>query len=887
MNSIPRSSLFKKLNKQLYKSIESATMFCKLRSNPYVELAHWLHQILQSNDNDIYRITKHFELNHSNISEDIINYLNNCPTGYDSVIDFSDSIELAIERSWLLSSISYNESEIRSARLLLALIRTSSLYESLIKISPEFKKIINNVALADNIETAIADSQESADKISKQTTESNESALSGNNLAASGAIQQFTIDLTDKASKGEIDPVSGRDAEISQIIDILSRRRQNNPLLAGEAGVGKTAVVEGFALRIAQGDVPDSLKNVSVLLLDMGLLKAGASMKGEFEQRLKQIINDVNNSPTPIILFIDEIHTLVGAGGEAGTGDAANMLKPALARGDLRTIGATTWSEYKKYIEKDSALTRRFQLVKVDEPSEEVAINMLRGITSALEKHHNVKITSQAIEAAVKLSHRYISDRQLPDKAVSLLDTACARVSISHTSEPDEIQSLKRYIHNLNLEKNMLTEEQRLGMQLDKQSNNHAEKLKTANKKLKALESQLEKERITLNKILDIRNELSALVEGDTVALQATHSELLSALADIQKDKPLLAVSVDEDSVASVVENWTGIPVGRMVYDEVATVLDLSNHLNKRIIGQDHALDVISKRIQTSYAQLDNPNKPIGVFMLAGPSGVGKTETALALAETLYAGEHNLITINMSEFQEPHTVSTLKGAPPGYVGYGEGGVLTEAVRRKPYSVILLDEIEKAHPDIHELFFQVFDKGWMEDGEGRKIDFRNTVILLTSNVGSELIIDLTIDPDIVPKPDSLALSLHSELIKVFPAAFLGRLITVPYLPLDDNRLKSIVKLQLGRVKARVINIHNIEFVYNDKVTDLIVSQCKEVSFGGRQVDSIITNKILPVISRRYLDLSSTEDKIAKISMTVANDEFKFSYKLEKKKINDKK
>ncbi|RYF76610.1 MAG: type VI secretion system ATPase TssH, partial [Comamonadaceae bacterium] len=732
-------------------------------------------------------------------------------------------------------------------------------------------------------------------------------------------LKKFAIDLTEKAKKGEMDPVTGRDEEIRQIVDILMRRRQNNPLLTGEAGVGKTAVVEGFAQRLARGDVPPQLKDVKLLTLDIGLLQAGASMKGEFEQRLRQVIDEVQASPTPIILFIDEIHTLVGAGGAAGTGDAANLLKPALARGNLRTIGATTWAEYKKYIEKDPALTRRFQVVQVPEPDETKAILMLRGVASVLEKHHRVQLLDEAIEAAVKLSHRYIPARQLPDKAVSLLDTACARVAVSQHATPPEVEDCMRRIEGLTVEQQIIGRESAIGIDVTKRLERVTAQLSEAHEQLGALELRWKEEKGLVDRLLELRGRLregnkpvdaeaaaaepagaGALSDGgassssiaaagvpsaaggaspagqDRGALLAELNELQAQISAVQGESPLILPSVDSQAVSSVVADWTGIPVGRMQRNEIETVLNLPKLLAQRVIGQDHAMEMIAKRIQTSRAGLDNPTKPIGVFMLAGTSGVGKTETAIALAEALYGGEQNMIVINMSEYQEAHTVSSLKGAPPGYVGYGEGGVLTEAVRRRPYSVVLLDEVEKAHPDVHELFFQVFDKGFMEDGEGRSIDFKNTLILLTTNAGTDLIAGLCRDPELMPDPEGMAKALRDPLLKIFPPALLGRLVAIPYYPLSDTMLGQIVRLQLGRVKKRVEARYQIPFEYSDDVVKLVVSRCTESESGGRMIDAILTNTMLPDISREFLGRMAAGRPITGVKVGEADGHFSYAF-----------
>jgi len=682
------------------------------------------------------------------------------------------------------------------------------------------------------------------------------------------------------------------------MVDILMRRRQNNPIMIGEAGVGKTAVVEGFAQRIARGDVPPSLKDVELRTLDVGLLQAGASMKGEFEQRLRSVIDEVQASQKPIILFIDETHTLVGAGGAAGTGDAANLLKPALARGTLRTIGATTFAEYKKHIEKDPALTRRFQSIQVDEPSEERAILMMRGVASTMEKHHQVQILDEALEAAVKLSHRYIPARQLPDKSVSLIDTACARVAVSLHATPAEVDDSRKRIEALKVEMEIIRREGAIGIETGARANDAETLLVAEQDRLEGLERRWNEERELVDELLALRAKLrdgARPVEGTGSKLEAAASEVAPVtdeneraalkeqlkavqekLSALQGENPLILPTVDYQAVATVVGDWTGIPVGRMARNEMETILNIASTLSQRVIGQDHAMEMIAKRIQTSRAGLDNPSKPIGVFMLAGTSGVGKTETALALAEALYGGEQNLITINMSEYQEAHTVSTLKGAPPGYVGYGEGGVLTEAVRRKPYSVVLLDEVEKAHPDVHEMFFQVFDKGFMEDGEGRFIDFKNTLIILTTNAGTDLIAGLCKDPDLMPDPEGMAKALRAPLLKVFPPALLGRLVTIPYYPLSDEMLGSIVRLQLNRIKKRVEARYKIPFTYSDDVVKLVVSRCTESESGGRMIDAILTNTMLPDISREFLNRMIGGTPITGVRTDVNNAAFSYSF-----------
>jgi type VI secretion system protein VasG len=916
MSEISRAALFGKLNGLAYKAIESATVFCKLRGNPYVELVHWLQQILQTPDSDVHRIVKHFEIDPSRLAKDLTEALDRLPRGATSISDLSSHVEQAVERAWVYATLMFGDAQVRTGHLLVGLLKTPSLRNVLLSISREFDRVKAD-SLTESFLSIVSGSPEeqlsARDGSSLSAPGESSEAMAPPQMGRQEALKRFATDLTERARRGEIDPVTGRDEEIRQIVDILMRRRQNNPILTGEAGVGKTAVVEGFAVRLARGDVPPALRHVSLHSLDVGLLQAGASMKGEFENRLRQVIDEVQASPKPIILFVDEAHTLIGAGGAAGTGDAANLLKPALARGTLRTIAATTWAEYKKYIEKDPALTRRFQVVQIAEPSEDKAILMVRGVTSVLEGHHRVQVLDAALEAAVRLSHRYIPARQLPDKAMSLLDTTCARVAISQHAVPPQLEDCRRNIEALRTELDIIAREEAVGVDVAERKRTAEEKLASFEEQRSALEGRWDAERALVDRILSLRATLregSGRVEGTGSALEqaaqaqtvagaampaadaveapavlpeAERERMLGELLDLQRqlaglqgESPLILPSVDEQAVASVVQDWTGVPVGRMVKNEIETVLNLAETLNARVIGQRHALEMVARRIQTSRARLDNPNKPVGVFMLCGPSGVGKTETALTLAEALYGGEQNVITINMSEFQEAHTVSTLKGAPPGYVGYGEGGILTEAVRRRPYSVVLLDEVEKAHSDVHELFFQVFDKGWMEDGEGRDIDFRNTIILLTSNVGTDLIMAMCRDPELMPEPDGIAKALREPLLKVFPAALLGRLVVIPYYPLSDDMLSRIVRLQLGRIARRVADHHRIPFTYDDTAVDLIVSRCTEVESGGRMVDAILTNTVLPAISREFLTRTMAGQTLSGVRLGVSNGDFEYQF-----------
>ncbi|MFN6311905.1 MAG: type VI secretion system ATPase TssH [Planctomyces sp.] len=915
MSEISRVALFGKLNSVGYKAIEGATVFCKLRGNPYVELVHWLHQLVQQPDSDLHRIIKHFALDPARLAKELTETLDRLPRGATSISDISSHIEESIERGWVYGSLMFAESQVRTGHLIVGILRTTNLRNALLSVSREFAKI-KLEALQDDFRKITSGSPEE----SLGATDGFQAgggaapgeasgAMAPAQMGKQEALKKFTTDLTEQARGGKMDPIVGRDDEIRQVVDILMRRRQNNPILVGEAGVGKTAVVEGFAQRIARGDVPPSLKDVQLLVLDVGLLQAGASMKGEFEQRLRSVIEEVQASPKPIVLFVDETHTLVGAGGAAGTGDAANLLKPALARGTLRTIGATTFAEYKKHIEKDPALTRRFQTVQIDEPDEPRAILMMRGVASTMEKHHQVQILDEALEAAVKLSHRYIPARQLPDKSVSLLDTACARVAVSLHATPAEVDDSRKRIEALETELQIIGREKAIGINTAKRESDASELLAVEKIRLTELEGRWNAERTLVDELLELRAKLRAGIrpvegtgsnleaEAAVVAVaanadtdpkmdadheaerQALLAQLIAVqekLTTLQGETPLILPTVDYQAVASVVGDWTGIPVGRMARNEIETILNVAASLGQRVIGQDHAMEMIAKRIQTSRAGLDNPSKPIGVFMLAGTSGVGKTETALALAEALYGGEQNLITINMSEFQEAHTVSTLKGAPPGYVGYGEGGVLTEAVRRKPYSVVLLDEVEKAHSDVHEMFFQVFDKGFMEDGEGRFIDFKNTLILLTTNAGTDLIANLCKDPDLMPDPEGMAKALRQPLLKVFPPALLGRLVTIPYYPLSDEMLGKIVKLQLNRIKKRVEARYKIPFQYGEDVVRLVVSRCTESESGGRMIDAILTNTMLPDISREFLVRMMEGKAIAGVKVGVADGQFSYHF-----------
>jgi type VI secretion system protein VasG len=905
-------ALIAKLNPTTRGAVEAAAGLCLSRTHYDVEVEHYLVKLLDATDSDFALLLRQYAIDRSRLASDLAKSLDHLKTGNARTPAFSPHLAQMLTEAWTLGSVDYGAGQVRTGHTILALLADDDLGRMVKEISREFTKIPIE-SLRKDLPAITANSAEEA---FAQRAEAAEAGTTPNAPRAGGKspnLDSYTINLTERAKQGKIDPVLGRDFEIRQVIDILLRRRQNNPILVGEAGVGKTAVIEGFALRIANSDVPSVLRNVTLRTLDLALLQAGAGVKGEFENRLKGLIEEVKNSPTPIILFIDEAHTMIGAGGAAGQNDAANLLKPALARGELRTLAATTWSEYKKYFEKDPALARRFQLVKVEEPSEEVCAQMLRGVVPALEKHHSVRILDDGLEAAVKLSHRYLPDRQLPDKAVSVLDTACARLALGQNTTPPAIEAAQRRLEDLAVQRRVLEREAAVGANHDDRLASIAQQRAKTESELASLNARWEQEKGLVQRIREIREQLeqqvakkrrasaqmaavaadgaptnaAAAKEAATDEAQASASadELRAELAGLtiqletlQGDAPLMRVCVDASLVGEVVSGWTGVPVGKMLRDDLTMVLELERHLGQRVIGQNHALEYISRRVRTSRAGIEDPNKPKGVFMLVGPSGVGKTETALAISDLLYGGEQNLITINMSEFQEAHTVSTLKGSPPGYVGYGEGGVLTEAVRRRPYAVVLLDEVEKAHPDVLELFFQVFDKGQMEDGEGRQIDFKNCVIILTTNAGTDTIMKLTADPETLPSHDGLVKALKPELDKTFKPAFLGRMVIIPYFPVRDENLKRIVRLKLGKIQRRIEQTHQVRFSFDEALVDTVAARCTEVESGARNVDNILTNTLLPEVSVRILEQLASGDEILAISVGVTDDGA-FSYRVD--------
>lgn len=870
-------SLVGKFDDTMRSAMESAAGLCVTRTHYEVEIEHFLTKAIEMEDADIALILEHYGVKRPRLLAELRASLDRLKTGNTRGPAFSPSLVKMFSEAWSIATLNFEATQIRTGHALMALLNEDGLSRLLHDVSKELQKVSLEALRKDFDGIVAASNETSIAALSKEATEGEEREK-GSVATPTPFLDQYTTDLTKEAREGRVDAVIGRDREIRQIVDVLMRRRQNNPILTGEAGVGKTAVVEGLALCIASGNVPPALRGVRLHSLDLALLQAGASVKGEFENRLKGLVQEVKASPQPVILFIDEAHTMIGAGGQAGQGDAANILKPALARGELRTIAATTWSEYKQYFEKDAALARRFQVVKIEEPSEALCEAMLRGILASLERHHGVRIMDEALASAVRLSHRYLAGRQLPDKAVSVLDTACARVALSQNASPSAMEEINRRVMALEAQKRVLTREQATGSPHEKRLAEIEAGLAEAQLKLNELKSRWEQENQLVQQIQALRTRLEDEMEGtanNRLAAVQQLTQLQNTLRDLQQRTPLTHLAVDSQIVGEVISEWTGIPLGKMLDDEIAMIVSLEDGLRKRVIGQDQALVAIAQRVQTSRANLDDPGKPIGVFLLTGPSGVGKTETALALAELLYGGEHNLISINMSEFQEGHSVSTLKGAPPGYVGYGQGGVLTEAVRRQPYSVVLLDEVEKAHADVLELFFQVFDKGYMEDGEGRGIDFRNTLILLTTNAASDMIAKLTADPDTAPLPTDMVTAIRPELNRIFKPAFLGRTLVVPYYPVRDEVLKQIIRLKLSRIQKRLLENHRVMLTCHESLVDLVKQRCIEVESGARNVDHLLSNTMLPEISRQLLTRMVEGEALERITVGAAeNGEFTY-------------
>ncbi|KWE52176.1 ClpV1 family T6SS ATPase [Burkholderia ubonensis] len=890
--STPLKTLITKLNPLCRQAAQHAASACLARGHYEVDLEHLFLALLDEPAGDLPLALRASRIDPHALRADLERELTRLKTGNTRTPVFSVHLIALFEQAWLIASLDSQLGRIRSGHLLLALLTAPDLAQFAQRMSAQFAEI-RVTDLKHKFDEITAGSSEAEPRQAEAGDGGDGGNASALDAAPAGgpsktpALDTYTTNLTQRARDGKIDPVIGREAEIRQAIDILMRRRQNNPIMTGEAGVGKTAVVEGLALRIAADDVPPPLRGVALHVLDMGLLQAGASVKGEFENRLKSVIDEVKKSAHPIILFIDEAHTIIGAGGQAGQNDAANLLKPALARGELRTIAATTWSEYKKYFEKDAALARRFQVVKVEEPSEPLAAAMLRGMSGLMEKHFNVRILDDAITEAVRLSHRYISGRQLPDKAISVLDTACAKVALAQSATPAAIDDTRKRIERIDAEIASLEREAASGAAHDERLGELRGARDAALEQLAADEARYEGERAIVAEITELRAALDRArgpsEDGEPVDVQATRDKLaerVAALHALQGGEPMVPLQVDGHVVAEIVASWTGIPLGRMVKDEIGTVLNLQPLLAARVIGQDHALEAIAQRVRTASASLEDPNKPRGVFMFVGPSGVGKTETALALADILYGGERKMVTINMSEYQEAHSVSGLKGSPPGYVGYGEGGVLTEAVRRNPYSVVLLDEVEKAHPDVLEMFFQVFDKGAMDDAEGREIDFRNTLIILTSNVGSSAVMQACLNKpaEELPDPDALAEALRPQLYKTFKPAFLGRMKVVPYYPISDDVLAEIIELKLDRIRRRIDANHKAVFAWDESLVDAVLARCTEVDSGARNVDHILNGTLLPEIAGHVLGRIADGAAIVRIAVR-ADDAGAFEYTVE--------
>jgi type VI secretion system protein VasG len=913
MATVNLKSLVGKLNPLCRRALEGAAGLCLSRTNYNVEIEHWLLKLLEPANTDLSRILKQYNADISRLTRDLTHSLDKLRTGNARAPELSADISDLMREAWVLTSLEFAGGRIRSGYLLAALLLDRTLSGRMRSSSPELAKIPAE-QLQKEIKSVIAGSAE--DEAEAAEAPAGATAGDGQNRVAPGSktpnLDQFTENLTEKARKGKIDPVIGRDFEIRQVIDILTRRRQNNPILTGDAGVGKTAVVEGFALRVAEGDVPESLKNVDVRMLDMGLLQAGAGVKGEFENRLKSVIQEVKTSPKPVILFIDEAHTMIGAGGAAGQNDAANLLKPALARGELRTVAATTWMEYKKYFETDAALKRRFQVVKVEEPSIKIAITMMQGVTDMLESHHKVRVLAEAIEDSVKLSARYITDRQLPDKCVSLLDTACAKVALGQSSTPSAVEDVRRDIDHMTIEMGMLEREEAVGKVHEERLGELQEKKAAAQEKLTALEKRwaeekrlvadIQKLRARLEIPLEIQGKQARLKKGglkpeeeqklkeqlaklekerakpeEEAQLKASLTAVEKELHAVQGEAPLMSPVVDSQAIAEVVSGWTGIPLGKVVRDELKTVMQLKDRLRDRVVGQDHALAAIAERIQAARAKLVDPRRPIGVFMFVGPSGVGKTETAMALADILYSGDRSMVIINMSEYKESSKISNLTGSAKGLVGYGEPGALTDPVRRKPHCIVLLDEVEKAHVDIQELFYQVFDKGMLSDSSGNDINFKNTIIILTSNVGTDTIMKLCADPDTAPDAEGLAVALRPDLLKSFKPALLGRMSVVPFFPLGDEVLRQIIHMKLKQVADRVRENHRGTFTYDDAVVKTIQDRCKEVESGARNVDHIINGTLLPELAAEVLGRMAEGQPVQKINVGVSP-EGKFVYQV---------
>ncbi len=879
MQSNRLKTLVNRLNPTCRAALDEAGRIGVARTNYDIENEHWVSCLINTANSDINLILRHFGISTEAFHQDLVRVLNGLKTGNTRTPGLSPHMVSLIRDTWMISSLDFGGSQIRSGHALIAVLKDARNHGLPVGtlVSIEIEELMNK--FHDITKNSV---EKGGQQLGAAPSESGAGGGEEQVFSGNGALAKFTIDLTQQARDGKIDPIVGRDEEIRQVIDILCRRRQNNPILTGEAGVGKTAVVEGFARRIAEGDVPPMLKDVSIRALDLSLLQAGAGVRGEFENRLKGVIEEVKSAPNPIIMFIDEAHNLVGAGGQAGSGDAANLLKPALARGELRTVAATTWAEYKKFFEEDAALSRRFQVVKVDEPDELKAVQMIRCLTSTLEKHHAIRIRNDAVIDSVRLSSRYIPGRQLPDKAVSVIDTACAKINLSQNATPPRIEDIQRGMSLLETEKEALAQESIGSVDHSKRIAEIEAQLVISGKELETLNERWGKEKELVEKISDLYQQFEEPTDESPSKeeIEQNIEGLEKDLEKLQEGEPLVHACCDKEAIAETVSSWTGIPLGRMVSDEISNILRLEDLLKERVIGQDHALHRIAETIKYSRANLADPDKPIGVFMLAGTSGTGKTETALSLAHLLFGSEQNITTINMSEFKESHTGSSLTGPPPGYVGYGKGGILTEAIRQKPYSVILLDEMEKSHKEVQEMFFQVFDKGQMTDGTGRVVNFRNSIILMTSNAGTELVSSLCADPETAPAPEAIAETLHEEFIRqdIFKPAFLGRITLVPYYPLTDPVIQKIAGLKLNKVKKRIETGYQAEVEIDDAVCAEIAARCKEVESGARNIDKIVNQTLLPELSSGILQRMADNEPVAKVKIGI-DDKKQFSIVVE--------
>ncbi|UHJ62918.1 type VI secretion system ATPase TssH [Vibrio furnissii] len=858
MSQVKLGNLVSKLAPELKASLEEAAGAAMTQTVAAIEIEHWLVQLLLSKETHLMAFINQQHIDANRLMAELTARIERLTKGSASQPAISSALSSLLEEAWLQASVNFSQGQVSSLHLLLVLTQTDSF--GVKKLALESLKDVSQEALSAQI-TQLQ---------TVQAGSSSAPAASGHSgPVAGGALDKYTVNLTQQAREGKIDPISGRNSEVRLAIDILCRKRQNNPILVGEPGVGKTAVVEGLALRVVSGEVPPAIQGVEIHTLDLGLLQAGASIKGEFENRLKDVINEVKNSPTPIIVFIDEAHTLIGAGGAAGQNDAANLLKPALARGEFRSMAATTWAEYKKYFEKDPALTRRFQVVKVEEPSADDALQMLRGVAQSLRRHHGVFIREDALDAAVQLSIRYLPSRQLPDKAISLLDTACARIALTQGAKPEQIESLEQQLRYLNSELEALENEDTVlvGSAVDRQSIKDTVARKQA--ELLTLTERWEQEKALVAEIKQLTGEIETHFHAGEAADPQTQHRLqgkLDELVQLQDEEPMVFPMVDAQVIAEVISGWTGIPSGNMVKEEVASLLSLEDSLHRRVIGQKTAINELAKSIRISRAGLTDSRKPVGVFLMCGPSGVGKTETAMALADEVFGGENNMTVINMTEFKEEHKISMLLGSPAGYVGFGEGGVLTEAIRRNPYTVLLLDEMEKAHPGVHDLFYQIFDKGHIKDSEGRTVDFKNTIIIMTSNAADQAICDVCDDNEQRPENDDLLEQIRPALLRHFKPAFLGRTTIVPYYPLNQDELSQITAISLNRIAKKLHEQYKAEFIWDQAFVDFVVGRNTDPTTGGRAVEQIINRSLMPRLAEECIQRLSEGLPIQKVSVS---------------------